>query len=102
MKRKEGSMIIPTPLKEEEKKHSKGPSSKNLDESFKKYKVLDIIKEDKDDDFFKYKEDFEPLVSEEYKKGLPPTIVNSKMLIDLLMNPRSAEPHLHKSKVLHL
>ena len=95
-------MIIQTPIKEEEKKQYKGPSSKNLDESFKKYKVLEIIKEDQDDDYFKYKEDFEPLVSEEYKKGLPPNIVNSKILIDLLMNPKSAEPHLHKSKVLNL
>lgn len=93
-------MIIPTPVKDD--KSFKGPSSKNLDESFKKYKALDIIKEDKDDDFFRYKEDFEPLISEEYKKGLPPTIVNSKVLIDLLMNPKSAEPHLHKSKVLNL
>jgi hypothetical protein len=31
-------------------RHSKQTSSKNLDESFKKYKALDIIKEDKDDD----------------------------------------------------
>lgn len=54
MKRKEGSMIVATPFKEEEKKSNKGSIAKNLDESFKKYKVLDIIKEDKDDDYFKY------------------------------------------------
>jgi len=55
---------------------------------------LDVIKEDKDDDFCKYQEDFEI-----------PEVVDIQPLkknLELLLNPRSAEPHLHKSKALNL
>lgn len=63
---------------------------------------MDPIKEDKDDDYCKYNEDFEPSDLEDLKSvGL--NIVNSKQLLELLqLNPKSAEPHLHKSKALNL
>ncbi len=70
-------------------------SKPGKEESFKK-NALDVIKEDRDDDFCKYQDDFE----------IPEVVdiqpLNLKKNIELLLNPRSAEPHLHKSKALNL
>ena len=71
--------------------------AKGLDESFKRnhLQILDVIKEDRDDEYCKYQDDFEQLEPKPLN-GL------SKKLLDIYLNPRSAEPHLHKSKILNL
>lgn len=76
---------------------NRAPVSKNLEDSFKK--MLDPIKEDRDDDYFKYKDDFEPADIENRVMGI--VNLNNKIL-EMQLNPRSAEPHLHKTKVLNL
>ena len=83
MKRKEAS--YPPDVK----KSNGGPGSKNLDDSFKKYQGLYPIREDRDDEFCKYNDDFEP--HEEVK-------LSAGKLLEAYMNAKSAEPHLHKSK----
>ena len=75
---------------------------KNLDDSFKKNANLPIdpIKEDKDDEFFKYRDDFEGGDNEVKMVGIIKKL-NHKIL-DIYLNPKSAEPHLHKSKAVNL
>lgn len=62
------------------------------EDSFRK--ALGIIKEDEDNQ--KYPDDFEPVLKE-----IKLMKINQKIL-DVHLNPRSAEPHLHKSKALNL
>lgn len=91
-------------LQMEEKLKSKksGPGSKNFDDSFKRNQ-LDIIKEDKDDEYCKYKDDFEPVVNpEDLKQYLGGNIKTNKIIDSYINAKRSAEPHLHKSKAMNL
>ena len=84
----------------EELRGQKALVVKNLDDSFKKCAVqplLDPIKEDKEDEFCKYRDDFEGGEDEVKMVG----IKNHKIL-DIYLNPKSAEPHLHKSKAINL
>jgi hypothetical protein len=78
-----------------------------LDDSFKRNAgLLDIIKEDRgDDDQCKYADDFEPIehvCSPVEIKQVPPPSLPTNLLLDKYLNPRSAEPYLHKSKVQNL
>lgn len=79
--------------------------AKNLEESFKKNSAaLDIIKEDRlDDEYCKYNDDFEPVVVEETKVSAGSKISKEiGSILDIHLNPKSAEPHLHKSKAKNL
>ena len=92
--------------------------TKNLDDSFKRNPIihLESIKEDgQDDDYYKYNDDFEPanyaaddeIISPVKKssKGyrvIKENVIGSNMLLDMHLNPKSAEPHLHKSKIKNL
>lgn len=93
------------------RKHAPVVLSKALDDSFKKNAAaLDIIKEDRgDDDYCMYKDDFEGLIPDEEEKyslggGGSGSRISKEInqIIDVNLNPRSAEPHLHKSKIKNL
>jgi hypothetical protein len=90
------------------RKHAPVVLSKALDDSFKKNSAaLDIIKEDRgDDEYCLYNDDFEGLIPDEeekYSHGAGSRISKEiSHLLDANLNPRSAEPHLHKSKVKNL
>jgi hypothetical protein len=80
--------------------------SKALDDSLKKNQAaLDIIKEDRgDDDYCMYNDDFEGLIPDEeekYSLGGGGSRISKEInhILDVNLNPRSAEPHLHKSKI---
>ena len=94
--------------------------TKNLDDSFKRNPIihLESIKEDRqDDDYYKYNDDFEPAnyaaddeVISPVKKSskgyhraaVKENVIGSNLLLDMHLNPKSAEPHLHKSKIKNL
>ena len=94
--------------------------TKNLDDSFKRNPMirLESIKEDRqDDEYYKYNDDFEPAVNyaaddevispvkksfKGYHKAIKENAIGSNMLLDMHLNPKSAEPHLHKSKIKNL
>ena len=94
--------------------------TKNLDDSFKRNPIihLESIKEDRqDDDYYKYNDDFEPAnyaaddeVISTVKKSskgyhraaVKENVIGSNLLLDMHLNPKSAEPHLHKSKIKNL
>ena len=90
------------------RKHAPVVLSKALDDSFKKNSAaLDIIKEDRgDDDYCMYNDDFEGMIPDEeekYSLGARSRISKEiNHILDVNLNPRSAEPHLHKSKVKNL
>ena len=68
---------------------------KIVEDILKKSSFLEPIREDYDDEYFKYNDDFEHHIEERVIKKL---IIN-KQLLDIHLNPKSAEPHLYKSKV---
>jgi len=90
--------------------------TKNLDDSFKRNHImhLDPIKEDRqDDDYCKYNDDFEPahyaddeVVSPRKKSSKGYLVLKenaiSSNILDVHLNPKSAEPHLVKSKIKNL
>jgi hypothetical protein len=93
------------------RKHAPVVLSKALDDSFKKNSAaLDIIKEDRgDDDYCMYNDDFEGLIPDEEEKyslggGGSGSRISKEInqILDVNLNPRSAEPHLHKSKIKNL
>lgn len=98
-------------VKEERRvrKHAPVVLSKALEESFKKNSAaLDVIKEDRgDDEYCKYNDDFEYMIPDEqqekYSIGAKSRISKEiNQVLDASLNPRSAEPHLHKSKIKNL
>ena len=88
-----------------------------LEDSFKRQGgiiQLEAIKEDRgDDDYCKYNDDFEPHYPEEQElivkkkstRGGARVVAKENAnhpLLDNHLNPKSAEPHLHKSKLKNL
>lgn len=56
-----------------------------------------------DDEYCKYNDDFEPVIVEETKVSVGAKISKEiGSILDIHLNPKSAEPHLHKSKAKNL
>lgn len=67
------------------------------DISLKKTSFLEPIREDQDDEYLKYNDDFD----HEDVRVIKKPIIN-RQLLDINQNIKSAEPHLYKSKIHNL